>query len=265
MGFTMHDALPKNRDDRATIDKAVSVLRAFGDEASVGIGVSELARRASLSKSTTFRILGMLERNGVVERSNTAYRLGPVARELGSMLTSPHDDRVRDLLTSYLADLYVATQQTVQLAVLHGTDVVYLNKLEGRMGLRSPSRIGGRMPAYCTAVGKVLLAFSPPAMVGALAAPRHAWTPHTIVDEDSLRTELLRVRQIGIAIDRGESLPELTCIAAPVFGSGGKAIAAISISGTAAAMNPLALERTLRHICSVASAAAGAPTRNRVA
>ena len=257
----MSEEPQKGRDDRAAVDKAISVLRAFGEDAGTGIGVSELARRAGLSKSTTFRLLGMLERNAVVERAGTAYRLGPVIRELGARLSGPANDHVRNLLTPFLADLYVATQLTVQLAVLHGTDIEYLNKLEGHRALRSPSRIGGRMPAYCTGAGKVLLAFDPDAAEETLAAARHAWTPHTIVEEQSLRDEFARVRRSGIALDRGESLLGLTCIAAPVFGPSGKPIAAMSISGDAVTMNPLALEQKLRHICGVASAAAGAPRK----
>lgn len=254
----MADENPRNRDGRAAVDKAISVLKAFGKDAHLGIGVTELARRADLSKSTTFRLLGMLERNGVVERAGSAYRLGRVIQELGAQSSTPSQELIRDLVTPFLADLYESTHMTVQVAVLSGSHVVYLNKLEGHQRLRTPSRIGGRMPAYCTAVGKVLLAFDHDAMEEALASPRHAWTSSTLVDEHELRSELSRVRKTGIAADAGESLASLSCIAAPIMGRDGKPVAAMSISGDAMSFRASSYEHVLRSVCYSASRAIAA-------
>lgn len=246
------------REERTAVDKAISVMKAFGDDAQLGVGVSELSRRAGLSKSTTFRLLAMLERNGVVERAGTAYRLGHVVHELGAQANVPGGDRVRDLLTPFLADLYEATHMTVQLAVLSGSHVVYLNKLEGHQRLRTPSRIGARMPAYCTAVGKMLLAHDPRALEETLRSPRPAWTARTIVEESALRGELWAVREAGVAVDRGESLNTLTCIAAPVVMPGSGPIAALSLSGDAATFDPRAFEAILRRVSFGASRAVSA-------
>lgn len=243
------------RDDRTAVDKAVCVLKAFERDAHLGIGVSELSRRAGLSKSTTFRVLGMLERNGMVERAGTAYRLGPVIEELSVPTSPPMQDVVRDVLTPYLAELYIATHATVQLGMLAGPNVIYLNKLEGPRRLRTPSRIGGRMPAYCTAVGKVLLASDAVAADAALRSPRHAWTAQTIVEESDLLMELDRVRAAGIAHDRGESLESLSCIAAPVRGPGGRVVAGLSISGDASGFPAMRFERVLRSVAYEASRA----------
>ncbi|GAA5036084.1 IclR family transcriptional regulator [Microbacterium fluvii] len=245
----------RTRDERTAVDKAIDVLKAFGRDAHLGIGVSELSRRAGLSKSTTFRVLGMLEHNGAVERAGTAYRLGRLIEELGTPAAAPMQDAVRDAVTPFLAELYVQTHATVQLAMLAGSHVVYLNKLEGPARLRTPSRIGGRMPAYCTGVGKVLLAADPIATEIALREPRHAWTAHTIVDEHAFLAELDHVRTSGVAHDRGESLETLSCIAAPVRGAGGRVIAALSVSGDAATFQPLRYERTLRAVAYSASRA----------
>lgn len=239
--------------ERSAVDKAISVMRAFGEDAHLGVGVSELARRADLSKSTTFRLLAMLETNRVVERVGTAYRLSYLLDELVSSSTTPLHDLTRDVLTPFLADLYEATRLTVQLAALRGAHVVYLNKLEGHHRLRSPSRIGGRMPAYCTAVGKVLLAGDAAATRVTLSAPRHRWTAHTIVEEDALLAELSRVRDRGVALDRGESLLTLSCIAAPVRGANGRIVAALSMSADAAALSDPGLERLLRSVAFQAS------------
>ncbi len=242
------------RDHRTSVEKAVAVLKAFGEDANLGVGVSELARRAHLSKSTTFRLLGILEHSEMIERIGTAYRLGVALQTLGSRSADLRKhDQVRDVLTPFLADLFIATHLTVQLATLDGKHVVYLNKLEGHQRLRTPSRIGGRMPAYCTAVGKIFLAFDPGAAEQAFAVERHQWTPNTIVNDDALRIELARVRREGIAHDRGESLETLSCIAAPVVDRRGIPVAALSVSGNAASFKPQEHEHTLRQVALAAS------------
>jgi DNA-binding IclR family transcriptional regulator len=238
-------------ETRNSLDKAISLLRAFGDDAQLGLGVTELSRRAALTKSTGFRILSALERNGVVERAGASYRLRWIFGEPTEPDTTMHDE-VRNLLTPHLAELFIETRSTVHLAMLAGSAVVYLNKLQGRHHLPSPSRIGGRMPAYCTAVGKVLLAGDHSATEAVLRAPRHAWTPHTIVDGDELLAELLRVRVGGLAHDDQESLMGLACIAAPVR-SGDRVVAALSVSHDAATFRPEHVEQLLRRIAFSAS------------
>lgn len=251
----MSDSELKVRDDRAAVDKAIAVLKAFRGEAHTGIGVSEIARRADLRKSTAFRLLSMLERNGVIERAGSAYRLGRVLHELGTQVYSPGQDATRDLLMPYLVELYEATHFTVHLGVLHGTDVIYLNKLHGHQAVRSPSRVGGRVPAYCTAVGKMLLAYDEEAVNRTLAKERHQWTPNTITDADEFRAELAHIRNVGVSIDRGESLSELSCLAAPIMGPNGRPIAAMSVSGDSQTFNPARFDHLLRQITFHASRA----------
>lgn len=247
------DLDPGAKDSRSSVDKAFSVLRAFERDASTGVGVSELARRAKLSKSTTFRLLAALEKNEVVERAGTAYRLGPFVLELGS--SSPYQNKVRDTFTPFLADLYEATHQTVQLGMLEGPYVIYLNKLEGHQRVRSPSRIGGRMPGYCTGVGKVLLAYDPESVEETIQMRRYAWTSTTIVEENQLRQHLSAVRRNGFALDEGESLATLSCIAAPIFGPHGKPIAALSVSYDTGNFDPTTHEAVLRRVALNASRA----------
>lgn len=221
----------QGRDDRAAVDKAISLLVSFGDHGCTGVGVSELARRAQLSKSTAFRVLGMLERNGVVERVGRNYRLGARLHELGRTVYAPGQERVRDLLIPFLTDLYELTRETVHLATLHGNEVVYLAKLHGHRPAPAPSRIGGRMPAHCTAIGKVLLAYDPDATAHALSTPLHRFTARTITDPAALASELDAIRRDGIAFDDEESLVGLSCVAVPVMGRGGRPLAAFSVAG----------------------------------
>jgi DNA-binding IclR family transcriptional regulator len=242
------------RDDRAAIDKAFSLLSALGDHGSLGLGVSELARRAQLSKSTAFRVLGMLERNAMVERVGAKYRLGARLHELGNNVYAPGHDRLRDLLVPFLVDLFESTRRTVHLASLHGSDVVYLSKLYSHHTIAAPSRIGSRLPAHCTAVGKVLLAYDAEAATAALSMPLHRLTPRSICAPNALAAELMRVRREGVAVDDEESRLGLACVAAPVMGRSGRPVAAMSVSAPKGTdMRPVTA--SLRRVCASASQA----------
>lgn len=244
---------PSVRDDRAAVDKAMILLTCFGGQAGSGLGVSELARRAEMSKSTAFRLLGLLERNGVVEKVERKYRLGERLHQLGRDSYVADHDWIRDALTPYLIDLYEDTRETVHLAALHGTDVVYLSKLYGHRQVRSPSRIGGRIPAYCTAVGKALLAHDPAALDRVLASELRPLTPATIVDPQQFLDEIARVREEGVAYDDEESVSGLSCVAAPVVSPGGRALAALSVSTVTGRLDTRAQAAPLRALAAQAA------------
>jgi DNA-binding IclR family transcriptional regulator len=241
------------RDDRAAVEKAVTLLACFGGQAGSGIGVSELARRADLSKSTAFRLLTVLERNGVVEKVERKYRLGQRLHELGRDAYVAEHDWIRDSLTPYVIDLYESTHETVHLGALHGTDVVYLSKLYGHRQVRSPSRIGGRIPAYCTAVGKALLAHDPAALERVLEGELRPLTASTIVDPHRLMEEIARVRDEGVAYDDEEATPGLSCVAVPVLGYAGKAVAALSVSTATGRLDTRSQAAMLRRIATEAA------------
>lgn len=239
------------RDDRAAVDKAFSLLTAFGDRGRSGIGVSELARRANLSKSTAFRVLGMLERNSMVEKVGTRYRLGVRLHELGRSMYTPEHERIRDHLLPFLTDLFRITEHTVHLGVLDATDVFYLAKLYGHRSVWAPSRIGGRLPAHCTALGKVLLAYDHAATVEAISLPLASLTPHSVTDPTALEAELGDIRRTGIAVEREESRLNVNCIAAPIFSRSGQMCAAMSVAAPAGTdLHPL--EVRLRRVCASA-------------
>jgi DNA-binding IclR family transcriptional regulator len=242
------------QNDRAVIDKAIGLLVSFGDQAASGVGVSELARRASLSKSTAFRLLAMLERNGVVERVGRDYRLGARLYELGSSVYAPGQDAL-DELTPFLVDLYEATHETVHLVTLHGADVLVLGKLYGHRRVPAPSQVGGLLPAHATAGGKALLAYDPHAcdLVRDRGLTRLAAA--TVVDPDALAEQLAQVRVTGIAREEGEVAAGLTCLGAPVFGPGRRPVAALSVSVAAGRLDQRRLEPPLRRIACAASRA----------
>jgi len=170
--------------------------------------------------------------SGVVEISAEGVRLGMRLFELGQLAARPRN--LRDVATPYLADLHESTGKTVHLVVPDGTDVLYVQKLENRRTPSLGSRVGGRMPMYCTAVGKALLAYAEPSLVQAVLTSRLARrTPRTIVAPGLLERELQRVRDTGIAEEHEESTVGVVCVAAPVLDTRRRAVAAISITGRA--------------------------------
>ena len=212
--------------------RITSVLDAFRDDREA-MTVSELARRTALPKTTTHRLAGELIRLGLLERADGELRLGLKLFELGQLV--PQQRSLRDAARPVMADLREATRHSVNLGILEGADVVYVDILAGPDSPRLPTRVGGRWPAHATALGKAILAFSDPASVEAvLDAGLSRVSERTIASPELLRQELDRVRESGLAYDFEESRPGLVCVASPVHGPGGAAAGALSVSGWSA-------------------------------
>ncbi|WAL63390.1 IclR family transcriptional regulator [Amycolatopsis cynarae] len=194
------------------------------------LGTSELARRTGMPKSSAHRLLGHLVRQGLLERRDGSVRLGLKLFEVGQVAIGQRG--LADAARPYLADLREATRNTVHLAILEGTEVVYLDITRGPDAPALPSRIGGRFPAHATAVGKAILAHSPEDVVETVISaglPRIG--PRTLTAPGLLRRQLAKVYEEGTAYDREESGPGVVCVASPVLDNSGLARAAISISG----------------------------------
>jgi IclR family transcriptional regulator, acetate operon repressor len=199
-------------------------------------GISELARRSGLAKTTVFRLVHELAGCGLVEVTSGGVRLGMRLFELGSSV--PRQRSLAEAALPIMRDLQQATGDTVHLAVLDRTEVVYLQILRGSGTRPLPSRVGGRMPAHATGVGKAILAFSPrPVLDALMAAGLRPRTARTIVAPGALRRELSRIRQAGTAFDREESGPGIVCAASPVFGADGAVLAGLSLTGWSARLN----------------------------
>jgi DNA-binding IclR family transcriptional regulator len=225
-------SVQRNDPALSMVGRAFTLLTAFrpGDGE---LGLAELCRRTAIAKPTAHRLLGELAGWGVVERTDTGtWRLGLRLFELGQLVPRQRD--LLEIAAPFLADLFEATRETVHLAVPDGTDVVYVQKLTVSGGPDIPSRLGGRMPAYCTGVGKALLAFGPPERLGAVvAAGLERRTPRTVVAPGLLSAELHTIRRTGIAEEHEESTRGIACVAAPVLDPDGHAVAALSITGWA--------------------------------
>lgn len=242
-------------DSRSSVDKAFSLLRAFTPEDTTGVGVSELARRADLSKSTAHRLLNTLVQNGAVQRAGEVYRVSGFFPELGQEEITQQGELISEVLTPFLAALFERSRNTVHLGYLIGTDVSYANKLFSVQGVATPSRIGGRVPGYATGVGKAIMAYDENLIEIAIKKGLTKWTPNTIDDPEEFRQLLGRVREEGIAYDREEIQLGLSCVAAPIFGRGSVPIAAMSVSGSTSDFRPEDHIPTLKRITATASKA----------
>jgi DNA-binding IclR family transcriptional regulator len=218
------------------------------------LGVSELARRLGLAKSTVHRMLTTLLDEGFVRKTGDGrYRLGFRLYELGQLVVSSLE--LREVAHPTLERLRNDTGETVHLAVLEGADVVYLERFESPSTLRLFGRLGRRMPAHSTSSGKCLLAYSPPDVIDAVVAaglPRLA--PRTITSRAMLVRVLRQVRRDGYASSIDESEPGATSVAAPVFGVDGTVIAAVSVAGPSQRIPPESIPRCSRLVRRAADA-----------
>jgi IclR family transcriptional regulator, acetate operon repressor len=200
-----------------TIDRAAQLLTLVL-EAERPRALTELADEASLPKSTASRLLGALERQGLIQQRGRrgGFEPGPV------LLRFAHRGQLVELAQPRLETLSEATGETINLAVPTPLGVEHLAQVESRHFLGTGQWVGRRVPYHCTAVGKVLIAFG-----GADPGPLERLTPQTIVDSDRLEDEIARVRRDGYAAALDELEVGLASLAAPVADG----IAALSISG----------------------------------
>ncbi len=229
------DATENERYHVRAVLRALDVLEAFSTDCPA-LSLMEISGRVGLNPSTTFRLLATLQSRGYVEHDEATgrYRVGvAVLRPTSTFLAHLN---VRERVYPFLVDLRDATRETVHLTVLdpRTMEVIYLEKLEGLqpIGLMS-SRVGGRSPAYCTAVGKALLAYQDPAAVRAFFSRSglKRFTANTITSVDALLAELERVRECGYALDNAEHEEDVMCVAIPLWNHLQAAVAAISVSG----------------------------------
>ena len=207
----------------AVIDRISVVLDAFDGPGRLTL--SQVVRRTGLPRSSAHRLLDRLVQLRWLRRSGRDYELGMRLVELGSLAV--HQDRLVRAATPLLHELHRATGLVVHLAVLDGTDVLYLDKTGDRMAAALPSRVGGRQPAQCTAIGKALLAHLDEVP---RIDPRARLTRYSIATQPQLATELAKVRAHGIAFDREEAVAGFGCVAAPI-GCADEVTAAVSVSG----------------------------------
>ncbi len=236
-------------DPSSVLGKALLVLDAFLPD-DTGIAFAELQRRTGLPKATLHRVAGDLVEARLLTRVDGDYHLGSYLFELG--MRASVERTLLEVATPFLEDLYERTHETVHLGLRERSEVVYVAKFGGHRQVRSPSRLGGRLPVHATAIGKALLAFADDAdQIAVLSQTLARRTPRTVVAPGRLREQLALVREQGVAFEYEESALGLVCVAAPVLDGDDRPVAAISIAGAVTRFRPT------DHATSVHAAAAG--------
>jgi Transcriptional regulator len=232
-------AASRDRYGIRVLDRAFALLALLSD--GVPRSLVQLSAEAGLNTTTTFRLLASLLSHNYVSRSQQTgkYSLGLACLELAHAYMGTS---IRSLALPHLLVLREETRETVHLAVLDRMEVVYVDKLDAlhAIGLMS-SQVGGRKPAYCTGVGKAMLAYVDPALVREYYAQHKmaSLTATTITTVENLLEDLEQVRSRGYAFDLGENEPEVRCIAVPIFDAAGRTVAALSVSGPAMRLDPI--------------------------
>ncbi len=218
-----------------SLERGLAILASFNADRTQ-IGVSELSRDLNLSRSTAHRYLATLARLDYLlqDPESKRYRLGPKVLDLGFSAINAMD--LREISAPYLRELSDETQHTVNLAILVGTDVVYIERCRkaraGQLEIDLNLDVGARLPAYCTAMGKAILAFvaeprREEIIAGIDFAPRG---PNTLTDPDAFRAELARIRVSGLAVNDEELAYGLRSIAAPIHSHSGEVVAALNLA-----------------------------------
>jgi DNA-binding IclR family transcriptional regulator len=223
----------KRNYDITALQRGLQILHLFSSS-SRGLTAKQVATASKLPVSTVHRFLANLVSSGFLNRdAEGTHCLGIACFSIGQAAAVQLD--IRRLSLPYLRELNQQTRETVHLTVRHGLSAVYVEKLDSPEPLRIYSRIGASVPLHCTAVGKVLLAYLPPdeqqRILPQLELKR--LTENSVGNMQELKTELLRVRRNGHALDLEEHELHIRCVAAPIWDHTGSVQSSLSITAPA--------------------------------
>lgn len=211
--------------------KVLKILEALQSNPS-GLQLKQIAKQTAINKSTAYRFLAHLQGEGYLYRDHAgAYLIGPKLARLGS--GTNFEESLRKVARPILQKLWAATGETVNLAILDGQQILYLDVIESSHTFRFASQNGARRPLYCTALGKAILAHLPEEETKELLASLtfERLTPRTLNQPAKLKKDLAKSRMQGYALDDEEAVLGARCIAAPIFDANGKVFGAASVSG----------------------------------
>ena len=221
-----------------SVRRAIRILEAFRERSSHT--VTELARALKLPKSSVYELVSTLAAEGLVtkEDSTSRYRLGLRLVELAR--AADQDLEVRQVARPLIEKLRDELNETVQLTVLDGEQILYIDGCESSRQLRTFFQPGDRAPLHCTALGKAILANLPARDKERFLRRKglRAFTPSTVTDPEALRSELARTAARGYSVDDMEHEEGVRCVGAPIRDREGRAVASISASGPAQRLAP---------------------------
>lgn len=228
------------------VDHALDLLEQFQGEVDE-LGVTELSKRLKLHKNNVFRLLATLESRNYIEQNKVTenYRLGLKTLELGQTFIKQMGllRQSRPVLESLVKEC----NETTYVAILKDSHIVYLDVVETDLTVRVVPRVGSRLPAYCTAAGKVQLAYMTDEELDNYLPAKELkrFTANTITDRDAIKNHLARIAEQGYAIDNEEMDDGVCCVAAPIRDYTRRIIGAVSISGPSMRFSKERMEKEL--------------------
>lgn len=228
-----------------SVKRAFAILELFNDRRP-SLSVNEVAGLTGLNRATCYRFCQTLRQLGYLDEL-ADHRFRPGIKALSLAHAAMRSRELPELATPYLEDLRRKTGEAVNMALLDGTDVVYVARLLSDHLISLRLYVGSRLPAYASSLGRAILAFLPEDEADALISQSEltAITESTMTDARRLKSELRRIKSRGYAINNGEIASGLHGVAAPVFGAGERPIAAINISIPRPLSDPEEVEREL--------------------
>lgn len=238
-----------------SVAKALKIVEILAKDAGE-MALGEIAEKMRMPKGTTHGLISTLCDFGYIDQSPITgkYKLGFKLFELGNIVAQRLE--IKNIAAPYIQKLVEEMEETVHLTILDKGEVLYIDKRESQQSIRIASRVGARLPAHCTGVGKVLLAFLPAEERKKIIAEKglKRFTRNTITDPEVLEAELAKIREQGYAFDNEEFMEGLKCIAAPIRDYTGKVCAAISISGPTSRLRGEKLKKAVELVVATASA-----------
>jgi DNA-binding IclR family transcriptional regulator len=220
------------------VERSLDILLCFNRQ-TPELSMTQIAEQIGLHKSTVHRLLATLEYKRFLQRDPETgiYRLGIRLLQM-AYLTLENND-LRRLATPFLVDLGKQCQETIHLAILDGTDVVFTYIIESPQRVKLAASLGQRLPAFATASGKAILAYSRVEMVQKiLNSGMPKYTRYTLLTSEAFFNDLHQIREQGFAISEQEYEDEINAVAAPVFNPDDQPIASIAVAGPAYRLTP---------------------------
>lgn len=229
-----------------SVDRAMVILDHL-KESPNGLGVTEIARKLEVAKSTVHRLLATLEKHRYVKRvnSNGIYQLGLKFIEMNHSVIE--NLNIVELAHPVIKELTEEISEITHLGMIDGFEFIYIDKVESNSTIRIYSQTGRRAPIYCTGIGKAIAAFFPEHKLQQYLSVTDlkAYTEHTITSKDQFIKEMEQVRKVGYVFDNEEHEEGIRCVAAPVFNHHGEVVYAISATGPLTRMDDRRIEKIL--------------------
>lgn len=237
----------RNPNHVHSLNQAIDLLEVLAYHGAMGL--NELSTKLSIPKTTTYRILCTFEDRGYIKKTgDRKYTLSIKMLQLIRGLIK--DNRLVDVSKSEMSELYQKFNETVNIGVLTGSEVMYVSVMESDQSLRASSEVGSTDPFYATSLGKVIAAHLKEKELEFLleTTTLKSLTPNTITDKDDLQKELRKIKENGYAVDNEEICLGIRCFAAPIFNMFDEVEGAISLSGASVRLTEDKVEEIIKDI-----------------